>query len=113
MPQYYNERLRNLRIGINSYTDNELVLDVIGNVSIGGSVYDTRGSVGGYPKILTSFDDGIVWQDYDCFGFPVGDYGDFSIVEIDDAFGYCINCIAFDCLDEPLGKLCTIDFGTI
>ena len=35
MTQFSNERLRSLRIGISSYTENELVLDVIGKVGIG------------------------------------------------------------------------------
>lgn len=113
MTQYHNQRLRNLRIGISSYTDNELVLDVIGNVSIGGSVYDARGSVGGYPKVLTSFDDGIVWQDYDCFGFPVGDYENDNPVQY-DAFGVSIgSSVSYDCLTQPSNKICAIDLGIL
>lgn len=36
MAQFNNERLRGLRIGISSYTEDELVLDVIGNTSLIG-----------------------------------------------------------------------------
>ncbi len=38
MAQFNNERLRGLRIGISSYTEDELVLDVIGNTNITGIV---------------------------------------------------------------------------
>lgn len=36
MTVFSNERLRSLRVGISSYTENEVVLDVIGNVNISG-----------------------------------------------------------------------------
>lgn len=52
MPQYYNERIRNLRIGISSYTENELVLDVIGNTNIGGVSVTSSG-------IITSSNPGV------------------------------------------------------
>jgi hypothetical protein len=38
MAQFNNQRLRGLRIGISSYTEDELVLDVIGNTNIVGLV---------------------------------------------------------------------------
>ena len=36
MPDYSNQRLRSLKIGISSYTEDEVVLDVVGNVNISG-----------------------------------------------------------------------------
>lgn len=62
MAQFNNERLRNLRIGINSYTEEELVLDVVGDVSIGGSIFDVTGSSGGNQYVLSSTAQGILWQ---------------------------------------------------
>jgi len=49
MPFYNDERLRKVRIGIDTYTNNELVLDVIGNTNIfadGGLGINTTNSEG-------------------------------------------------------------------
>lgn len=57
MKNHGNERLRNLRIGINSYTNDELVLDVIGNANISGIV--TGGIFSGDGSELTAVRIGI------------------------------------------------------
>lgn len=67
MAQFNNERLRNLRIGISSYTENELALDVIGNtkvvgfLSVTGPYYDSLGSPGSNLEVLTSTVTGTKW----------------------------------------------------
>jgi hypothetical protein len=85
MTQFSNERQRSLRIGISSYTDNEIVLDVIGNstitgnlgigtdastkqltisgsIGIGESIFDSTDSPGQNQYVLTSSPSGILWQ---------------------------------------------------
>ena len=68
MSEYLSNRQRKLNIGISSYTENQLVLDVIGNtnitgdIGIGRSIYDSFGSCGENDNVLSSTPSGVVWK---------------------------------------------------
>jgi hypothetical protein len=57
MPEYLSGRKRNLNLGISSYTENDLVLDVIGNTNISGVT--TLGTVKVSSGIITSSNPGV------------------------------------------------------
>lgn len=93
MSEYLTKRQRNLNIGIPIYTENDSVLDVIGNGNVSGIVTAAQ-----FRK-----------------RFPVGDYGKVGITTIYDAFGIPINTYnnTFDCLIEPSGDIHKLDLGPL
>lgn len=68
MSEYLSKRQRKLNVGITSYTENQLVLDVTGNanisgdVGIGRSVYDSLNSSGESDNVLSSSPTGVIWK---------------------------------------------------
>ena len=82
MAKYISNRQKNLRVGISSYTENDTVLQVIGNVGIGttnatrdldvagdlrlrGALYDTNNSSGSSGQILVTVGSGTTWTTID------------------------------------------------
>ncbi len=82
MAKYLSNKLKNLKIGITSYTENDTVLQIIGDVGIGttnattdldiagdirvrGSLYDKDNQPGTTGQILVSTTSGVDWQDID------------------------------------------------
>ena len=63
MAKFRSGRLSHLHIGISSFTDNKLVLDVIGNTNISGAI-GVGGSFGGLGQYLKSTGTGAVWQEF-------------------------------------------------
>ena len=80
MAKYISNRQKNLRVGISSYTENDTVLQVVGNVGVGtavattdldvnggvrvrGSLYDVNNESGIVGQILVSTGTGIDWTD--------------------------------------------------
>jgi hypothetical protein len=69
MSEYLSNRQRKLNIGITSYTENQLVLDVTGNsnfsgdISIGKSVYDSLNFSGNNDDVLSSTPNGVQWKE--------------------------------------------------
>ena len=87
MAKYVSNRQRNLKIGINSYTESQTVLEVTGKVGIAttnattnldvngglrirGPLYDKNNEAGTSGQVLLSTASGVDWQD---FGFSVED----------------------------------------
>ena len=54
MAKYTSGNQKKLKIGITSFTENQTVLDVVGNVSIQGGLVDSNSSLGDPGYILTS-----------------------------------------------------------
>jgi hypothetical protein len=80
MAKYLSNRQQNLKIGIVSYTENNTVLEVTGNVGIGttnatrtldvngdirvrGALYDKDNQGGTSGQLLVSTSTGVDWQD--------------------------------------------------
>ena len=62
MAKYTSGSQKKLKIGITSFTENQTVLDVVGNVSINGGIIDSNAGIGTTGYVLTSVNSKIEWR---------------------------------------------------